>query len=218
VAQSLKDAVFTVLEGFTLPHDVRKILESAYYNPPAQTAPVISAGPITPEMANWSESDKADLAAVMARHLTTPPAAQPATCVGDKIYATPAAPFPLTENLFVRELREYAQRFHSAHLFPGWDVQRALKHLGGYTTPPAQPEPVQELVACQYGDGGYACCEGGPCKADEQNNAAQPEPVPLTDEAMDNCLRRAGIVATYEALRRVGREDEADHGITKGKQ
>jgi len=29
--QSLKDAVFTVLEGFTLPHDVRKILEAAYY-------------------------------------------------------------------------------------------------------------------------------------------------------------------------------------------
>jgi hypothetical protein len=35
VAQSLKDAVFTVLEGFTLPHDVRKILEAAYYTPPA---------------------------------------------------------------------------------------------------------------------------------------------------------------------------------------
>ena len=35
--------------------------------------------------------------------------------------------------------------------------------------PPAAP--VQEPVACQYGNGGYACCEGGPCKADEQNNA-----------------------------------------------
>ena len=35
VAQSLKDAVFTVLEGFTLPHDVRKLLEAAYYTPPA---------------------------------------------------------------------------------------------------------------------------------------------------------------------------------------
>ncbi len=34
VAQSLKDAVFTVLEGFTLPHDVRKILEASYYTPP----------------------------------------------------------------------------------------------------------------------------------------------------------------------------------------
>jgi hypothetical protein len=28
---SLRAAVFTVLEGFTLPHDVRKILETAYY-------------------------------------------------------------------------------------------------------------------------------------------------------------------------------------------
>ena len=35
---------------------------------------------------------------------------------------------------------------------------------------PAQHEPVE----CQYGKGGYACCEGGPCKADEQNNAPQP--------------------------------------------
>ena len=39
VAQSLKDAVFTVIEGFNIPPDVRKILESAYYTtPPA--APV----------------------------------------------------------------------------------------------------------------------------------------------------------------------------------
>jgi hypothetical protein len=41
---------------------------------------------------------------------------------------------------------------------------------------PAQQKPVE----CQYGKGGYACCEGGPCKADEQNNApkqAQQEPV-----------------------------------------
>lgn len=28
---ALKAATFTVLEGFTLPHDVRKILESAFY-------------------------------------------------------------------------------------------------------------------------------------------------------------------------------------------
>jgi hypothetical protein len=39
VAHSLKDAVFAVLEGFTLPHDVRKILEAAYYTtPPAAPA------------------------------------------------------------------------------------------------------------------------------------------------------------------------------------
>jgi len=46
------------------------------YEPPAQPAPVLSAGPITPEMANWSEADKAELTAVMASHLATPPAAQ----------------------------------------------------------------------------------------------------------------------------------------------
>jgi len=38
-----------------------------------------------------------------------------------------------------------------------------------YTTPPAaQQEPVE----CQYGNGGYACCEGGPCKADEYEEKA----------------------------------------------
>lgn len=30
--ESLDKSVFTVLEGFTLPHEVRKILETAYYN------------------------------------------------------------------------------------------------------------------------------------------------------------------------------------------
>jgi hypothetical protein len=40
VAQSLKDAVFTVIEGFNIPHDVRKILESAYYNAPPAPQPV----------------------------------------------------------------------------------------------------------------------------------------------------------------------------------
>lgn len=31
---TLRKAVFTVLEGFTLPEDARKILESAYYSAP----------------------------------------------------------------------------------------------------------------------------------------------------------------------------------------
>jgi hypothetical protein len=31
MTDKLRDAVYTVLEGFTLPHDVRKILETAYY-------------------------------------------------------------------------------------------------------------------------------------------------------------------------------------------
>jgi hypothetical protein len=44
-----------------------------------------------------------------------------------------------------------------------------LEIAHGIATPPAAPvQPVE----CQYGNGGYACCEGGPCKADEQNNAA----------------------------------------------
>jgi hypothetical protein len=37
---SLRDAVFTVLEGFTLPQDVRKILEAAYYTTPPAQKPV----------------------------------------------------------------------------------------------------------------------------------------------------------------------------------
>ena len=35
VQEPVAHAVFTVLEGFTLPHDVRKILEAAYYTLPA---------------------------------------------------------------------------------------------------------------------------------------------------------------------------------------
>jgi hypothetical protein len=57
VAQSLKDAVFTVIEGFNIPHDVRKILESAYYNAPpaAQPAPVqepVAWVPVTETLLN----------------------------------------------------------------------------------------------------------------------------------------------------------------------
>jgi len=36
--------------------------------PAAQRAPVLSAGPITPEMANWSEADKAKLVSVITQH------------------------------------------------------------------------------------------------------------------------------------------------------
>lgn len=31
-------------------------------------------------------------------------------------------------------------------------------------------QPEQEPVACRYGDNGYACCEGGPCAAEEHND------------------------------------------------
>lgn len=37
-------------------------------------APVLSAGPITPEMANWSEADKAELTSVIAQHMAPQPA------------------------------------------------------------------------------------------------------------------------------------------------
>jgi hypothetical protein len=64
VAQSLKDAVFTVIEGFNIPHDVRKILESAYYNAPpaAQPAPVKTyhdgkPWPVAPKPWVWLTKD-----------------------------------------------------------------------------------------------------------------------------------------------------------------
>ena len=48
--EALHTAVFTVLEGFTLPHDVRKILEKAYYAPsPAQAV----AGTLTGCNCRW---------------------------------------------------------------------------------------------------------------------------------------------------------------------
>jgi hypothetical protein len=47
------------------------------------------------------------------------------------------------------------------------DVIEAITAIKEALAQPEQGEPVE----CQYGNGGYACCEGGPCKADEQNNA-----------------------------------------------
>jgi hypothetical protein len=55
----------------------------------------------------------------------------------------------------------------------------------------ARTQTVQEPVECQYGNGGYACCEGGPCKADEQNNAAQPAPATLITREQHIALREA---------------------------
>lgn len=43
--QKLREAVFTVLEGCTLNHDVRKILEAAYYAPEALALP--TAAPVS---------------------------------------------------------------------------------------------------------------------------------------------------------------------------
>jgi hypothetical protein len=41
MTDTLSKAVFTVLEGFTLPHDARKILETAYYAQPVQQEPIV---------------------------------------------------------------------------------------------------------------------------------------------------------------------------------
>lgn len=38
MTQTLREAVGTVLEGFTLPHDVRKILETAYFGTVTETS------------------------------------------------------------------------------------------------------------------------------------------------------------------------------------
>ena len=41
-----------------------------------QPAPVLSAGPITPEMANWSDADKAKLTSALTQHMVPQPAQQ----------------------------------------------------------------------------------------------------------------------------------------------
>ncbi len=43
-----------------------------YHSLPSQPAPILSAGPITPEMANWSETDKAELVAAIEKHAAQP--------------------------------------------------------------------------------------------------------------------------------------------------
>jgi hypothetical protein len=65
---------------------------------------------------------------------------------------------------------------HNNVLFPTEPVKEPFTPDVHGISGPTPPAPAQELVECQYGNGGYACCEGGPCKADEQNNAAQPAP------------------------------------------
>jgi hypothetical protein len=53
-------------------------------------------------------------------------------------------------------------------------------------------------VECQYGNGGYACCEGGPCKADEQNNAAQPAPT-VQEPVADNLRAVEGLLLKFQS-------------------
>lgn len=86
-----------------------------------------------------------------------------------------------------------------------------------------QPQAVEggELVACTYGDNGYACCEGGPCQAELHNEkiaAPPPQAVrePLTPEQIAegfaNRSRSCGLFAGGVLLA------EQYHGITKGGQ
>lgn len=44
-SESIKEAVFSVIDGFTLPHDVRKILETAYYAAPAAEETTLASRP-----------------------------------------------------------------------------------------------------------------------------------------------------------------------------
>ena len=45
-----------------------------------------------------------------------------------------------------------------------------------------------ELVACTYGDNGYACCEGGPCQADLHNERIAAPPPQAVREPQCWCL------------------------------
>ena len=82
----------------------------------------------------------------------------------------------------------------SEEAMTAWHARQAWKFIGiaARALEPIKQAlelPVQEPVECQYGNGGYACCEGGPCKADEQNNATQTA-APLTDE-LSNAVQMA---------------------------
>jgi hypothetical protein len=111
------------------------------------------------------------------------------------LYTTPAAQPAPVSNETMQKLREKLESPSYTHALAYQNIREALeivmRWIDDYcetgpendfekvekianaaleATPPAAP--VKEPVECQYGNGGYACCEGGPCKADEQNNAA----------------------------------------------
>lgn len=96
-------------------------------------------------------------------------------------------------------------------------------HFIGLTPPPHKlPTPPGQAPIADtcFAEGWNACCDaffGG---------LPPPEPLivtvtqevltqrkPLTNAEMDDCLRRAGVIATLEVLRCIGREVEAAHGI-----
>ena len=98
----------------------------------------------------------------------------------------------MDDRQFIADLLS-ALEYHTEQTRPIEFSKVAIEAAREYLRKPEQPAQ-QEPVECQYGKGGYACCEGGPCKADEQNNAPKParqEPVEVKQIA--EALRQVGL-------------------------
>jgi hypothetical protein len=99
----------------------------------ALAEPILSAGPITPEMANWSEADKAKLVSVITQHAA--PVQEP-----------------------VAWMRQDGKRVTTAKdrkSYPDFETRYSIPL---YTTPPAAQRPFvgltdEEILAANYPDG-----------------------------------------------------------------
>jgi hypothetical protein len=108
----------------------------------------------------------------------------------------------------------------------GTYMLREFAELFGYTTPPAQPAPVQEPVAWMdkygeiYKDVPEVLSTDTPLYTTPP--AAQPAPVPLARERVKEICAEAGydtanVQARADFINGI-RHGEAAHGITKGQQ
>jgi hypothetical protein len=97
----------------------------------ARSAPVLSAGPITPEMANWSEADKAKLVSVITQHAA--PAQEPVK-TGDTLF---------------QQFMSEADKAGITH----WPTPPAAQPTTEESL--AVAAPVQEPVEKYYVDGGH---------------------------------------------------------------
>jgi hypothetical protein len=66
----------------------------------------------------------------------------------------------------------------------------------------AEQQAQQEPVTCRYGDNGYACCEGGPCAAEEHNDKTDWQERGMVAEAalaklLDEKQKPVAIVASH---------------------